>query len=90
MKFFKDKLLYIKKRHDRIREEMVKRGFKANKIITLTEEELEGDWEPTSEDLEVIKERLVDKIRRRNNYYRYYRKDVKKEFLIELVLKAGS
>ncbi len=37
IKFFKNKLKYLKKRHELIKKEMVKRGFTTNITIHLTE-----------------------------------------------------
>ena len=53
MKFFKDKLLYIKRRHDAIREEMLARGYRASKSVDLSiyPKELLNDWSPSDNDL---------------------------------------
>lgn len=89
MRFFKDKILYLKRRHDAIRGEMMDRGFRANRIILLEyRREMLNDWRPDEKDLRIIKSRLIEKLRSKDNYYRYYRAIVDKEMLIELVRTA--
>jgi deoxyribonuclease (pyrimidine dimer) len=52
IKFFKNKLIYLKKRHEEIKKEMKKRGFATNKTITLEEfnKELKKDWKARKKD----------------------------------------
>ena len=72
--FFKDKLNYLKKRHEIIKKEMKKRGFKTEKIINLSsfEGSLINDWVPKKKDFEIIKERIKYKINLKPEFYRYY------------------
>nr|MBA4404990.1 endonuclease V [Nanoarchaeum sp.] len=76
--FFKNKLLYLKKRHELIKKEMIKRKFKPNKTIDLTQfnKELINDWEPKEKDFIIIKERLKRKIEQKPSFYRYYSKNI--------------
>lgn len=93
MKFFKDKLLYLKKRHDIIKVEMKKRAFKTNVTIDLSEfpKELINDWAPDKVAFKKIKERLVYKLRSKPDYYRYYGKCKETDFFIKLLeLKFSS
>ena len=85
--FFKNKLKYLKKRHDRIKIEMGKRDFKASKSINLNKfnQKLIQDWKPSKGDIEIIKKRLVDRIKSKPKFYRYYTKHRTKKFLIELI-----
>lgn len=71
--FFKDKLLYLKKRHELLRQEMRRRGFNANVRIELDDypEKLHNDWSPGIEDYKVIGKRLKQKIAAKPDYYRY-------------------
>ncbi|MBW2984103.1 pyrimidine dimer DNA glycosylase/endonuclease V [Candidatus Woesearchaeota archaeon] len=87
--FFKNKLKYLKKRHELIKLEMKKRGFNAKKTIKLNQfnKELKNDWRPSKEDIEIIKKRLITRIRLKPRYYRYYRKRRSKKFLIDLIKK---
>ena len=68
--FFKNKLKYLKKRHELIKLEMKKRGFNANKNIKLDEfnKELINDWKPSEEDIEIIKKRLISRIRLKSRF----------------------
>lgn len=77
--FFKDKLSYLKKRHELIKKEMKKRGFKTNKTIKLSQfkKELKKDYKPKQKDFKIIKERLKQKIKQKPDYYKYYGKKLK-------------
>lgn len=72
--FFKDKIGYLKQRHDEIRKEMKKRGFKTDKIVSLGSYPIKyrNDWKPSNNDFYIIKERILDKIEKKQNYYRYF------------------
>ncbi|MFH2027795.1 MAG: pyrimidine dimer DNA glycosylase/endonuclease V [Nanoarchaeota archaeon] len=87
--FFKNKLKYLKKRHELIKKEMVKRGFVTNITINLNEfdKKLINDWKPSKCDIEIIKKRLINRISSKPRFYRYYKKTRTKKFLIELILK---
>jgi deoxyribonuclease (pyrimidine dimer) len=91
MKFFKDKLLYLKNRHELIKKEMIKRGFKPTKKIDLKKypKNLRNDWKPRTKDYDIIIERITWKINKKPKYYRYYGKYRDKDFLIGL-LKKGT
>ena len=88
--FFKNKLRYLKKRHELLKKEMKNRGFNAKKNIDLAEfdKRLVHDWRPNEEDIEIIKKRLINKIKLKTNFYRYYRKNKPKNFFIELIKNA--
>jgi deoxyribonuclease (pyrimidine dimer) len=85
--FFKNKIKYLKERHELIKKEMRKRGFKTNKKILLSQfkKEQKQDWRAKKKDLEIIKKRLIQKIRLKPNYYRYYSEKKGKVFLIDLL-----
>jgi deoxyribonuclease (pyrimidine dimer) len=87
MKFFKDKVLYLKKRHELLKKEMRKRGFAARKTLNIKgiNKKLMEDWSPNPKDLQVIKKRLKQKISLKPEWYRYYGKHCPKKFLLELL-----
>jgi len=89
IRFFKNKLLYLKKRHESIKKEMRRRGFKANKTINLEEfdEKLLNCWKPKSSDKEMIKKRIVERLNEKPEYYSYYRKKMPSSFLLDLIKK---
>lgn len=74
IRFFKDKLLYLKKRHEVIKKEMRARGFKTMRTVNLSNfpEELCNDWHPTKKDEAIIIERLKEKLDKKDGWYRYY------------------
>jgi deoxyribonuclease (pyrimidine dimer) len=89
MLFFKNKLKYLKKRHELIKKEMKKRGFNANKTIKLNQfnKKLIHDWRPSSSDKWTIKKRLISKIKLKPKFYKYYGEKKSKKFFIDLIKK---
>ena len=67
--FFKDKLVYLKRRLDEVNKEMIRRGFTPGTKIDLTEfpVEFHGDWTPTMEDSIILRERVADRLLTRAN-----------------------
>ncbi|MEM4398440.1 MAG: pyrimidine dimer DNA glycosylase/endonuclease V [Candidatus Nitrosocaldus sp.] len=74
MIFFKDKVLYLKRRHDSIREEMGKRGYVSRRVLSIDgfPSIMLNDWLPDEQDVMLIKSRLVDKVRTKPWFYTYY------------------
>lgn len=87
MKFFKNKLLYLKKRHNLLKKEMIKRDFNPKKELDINSFHisLKNDWTPNKNNLNIIKERIKEKIDQKPNYYKYYKKIKPKEFFIDLL-----
>ncbi len=87
IKFFKNKLLYLKNRHEEIKKEMQKRKFKTDASVVLSEfpKELINDWKPKKEDFDKIISRITYKINLKPNFYRYYGEYKDKEFFITLL-----
>lgn len=85
--FFKNKLLYLQKRHELIKVEMRKRGFMTLKKISLAQYDrvLCNDWKPLQEDIVIIKRRLKQKIMLKPTFYRYYHEHKSQSFLIGLI-----
>lgn len=85
--FFKNKIKYLKCRHEIIKKEMKKRGFKTNKTINLNQfkKEQKENWKPKTKDFKTIKKRIISRIKLKPNYYRYYREKKKPRFLIDLL-----
>lgn len=88
IKFFKNKLRYLKNRHEELKKEMRLRGFKPTKNIKLSEFPigLRGDWKPTVADKKIILARLRSKIRAKPGYYRYYGEKKSQKFLLKLLI----
>ena len=88
--FFKDKIKYLKERHELIKKEMKKRGFKILKIINLNKytKEYRKNWKPKTKDKEIIKKRLIEKINLKPDYYRYKGEKKNKKFFIDLIKKG--
>lgn len=89
-KFFKNKILYLKKRHEKLKQEMKKRNFHPKKTINLKnyKKSLVKDWKPNKEDLKIIKKRITERINLKPEFYRYYGKHYSKKFLIDLIQKS--
>lgn len=88
--FFKNKLSYLKQRHEQIKSEMKKRGFIASKRINLSKypEQLIKNWKPNEKDFKIIKKRLTFKINKKPNFYRYYGEKKSKHFFLDLLNKS--
>jgi len=88
--FFKNKLNYLKKRFNKIKREMKKRGFNPVKKIDLNcfDENLMKNWKPSGKDKQKIKKRLKEKIRLKPDYYTYYKKKKPRKFYEDLLEKA--
>lgn len=77
IRFFWDKGKYINKRYKALQEEMRKRGFKPQfkEIdISVWPDGYYNDWKPTERDLQVVRQRISDKISMKPRWYRYYGK----------------
>lgn len=87
MTFFKNKIIYLIKRHENLKSEMRRRGFQATKSIRRNSfrKENKADWEPNKEDIEIITKRIISKLRLKPKYYRYYGKYRPVSFLIDLI-----
>ncbi len=75
VKFFYNKGKYLHKRYLCLIDEMKKRGMKPNKARRFKKNqwpfELYNDWEPTSYDIKLIRERIQSKINQKPNWYRW-------------------
>lgn len=88
--FFKNKLKYLKERHEIIKKEMRKRGFATRKSISFygIKEENIKNWKPKEKDLQIIKKRLIEKINKKPYWYRYYGKNIGRKKLLEIIKNA--
>ena len=67
VKFFYNKLLYLKNRYVSLYNECVKRGFNVQNYISAWDnvpQELMNDYKPTEIDREIIIERINEKLRK--------------------------
>ena len=65
VKFFYNKLLYLKNRYRSLYEECIRRGFSVQNYINAWDnvpEELMNDYVPTNRDRKIIKERIKHKL----------------------------
>jgi len=85
--FFKNKLKYLKRRHEKIRKEMKKRNFLARIKLNISSfrKDLKNDWKEKEKDKDIIKKRLIEKINLKPEYYRYYGKKINKRDLIKSI-----
>ena len=67
--FFKNKLVYLKRRLDDVNNEMRNRGFNPGTKINLDEfpKNLHGDWKPNLQDSMILRERVADRLITRSN-----------------------
>ncbi|MFW6014791.1 MAG: pyrimidine dimer DNA glycosylase/endonuclease V [Candidatus Nanoarchaeia archaeon] len=87
MKFFKDKLKFLQKRHESLKKEMRRRNFRANKTIRLSDfpKNLRNDWEPSEGDYKKVKKRLREKIMSKSNFYRYEGVKKGRDFFLDML-----
>ena len=75
IKFFYDKGKYLSKRYNCLIEEMKLRGMSPDPSRKFKREqwpdELYNDWQPTARDIEIIKQRLQQKISEKPDWYRW-------------------
>jgi len=92
IKFFKNKLVYLKKRHCSLKNEMKSRGFHARKTVSLKAfpKHLCHDWKPNAKNIETIRKRLIEKIKAKPGFYRYYRENKGQRFLLKLCKSATA
>ncbi len=68
--WFKNRLLYLFRRHEEVKKEMIVRGFKCDVLSIIKEpgsESFWNDWNPNMEDSMKIRQRLEEKILNNNN-----------------------
>lgn len=73
VRFFYDKGLYLHKRYDSLKFEMVNRGFSPNNEfpVDVWTRESYNDWHATSRDKQIVRERIQLRISQKPNWYRY-------------------
>lgn len=88
--FFRNKLIYLKKRFELMKKEMKKRKFNAEKELSFKniDGKLKNNWRPSEKDKKIIKQRLIWKINLKPEYYRYYGKKKSKSFFVEMIKNA--
>jgi deoxyribonuclease (pyrimidine dimer) len=91
IKFFKDKLLYLKHRHELLKKEMRRRGFRPEKTINTDEfpKSLVNNWSPTDADKRIIRARIIEKLRKKPDYYRYFGEYKNGDFFSRLIEKSN-
>ena len=90
MTFFKDKLLYLQKRHETLKTEMRRRGFVTNMTVSLDtfDTPLIQDWKPIEKDKKIIRERILWKLKKKPQYYLYCREHKPLKFFTDLITNA--
>ena len=88
MKFFASKLKYLKKRHELLKTEMKNRGFITRKKIMLSDfpRKTLRDWKPNKNDFAIIRKRIVEKLKLKKDFYRYYGEKKPTAFFIKLLV----
>jgi len=62
--FFKNKILYLKKRLDEVNKELLRRDFHPSTNINLSEYPIEliNDWKPDLKSTEIIRKRIIERL----------------------------
>ena len=80
--FFKNKLLYLSLRLSKVNYELDRRGFKVTNKIKLTDFPIEyiWGWNPKMEDSEIVRGRIVDRLKNprkaKSGFHKYYGKPI--------------
>jgi deoxyribonuclease (pyrimidine dimer) len=87
IKFFKNKLSYLHKRHELLKKEMRKRRFNAQKSMNIKKlpKILHGDYNPDRKALRIISKRIMQKLKNKKDFYRYYGEKRKEYFFVRLI-----
>lgn len=94
--FFKDKLIYLKRRHDLIKQEMALRYFKCDtltfNLYLIPEKKYLNDWQPSIEDSILVRERIKWKLLNKPDYFWKYQRNTIDRFemprFIERMMKS--
>lgn len=90
--FFKNKILYLTNRFAEIQKEMKRRDFniKANlpNIDQFKINNQYNNWQPNDIDKLIIKNRILEKIQKKPNWYTYKRNKFKLEFYEKILENA--
>lgn len=84
LQFFKDKFIYLKRRHEIVKNEMRNRGFYCEHLTMNLDEypqQFCNDWKPTLEDSIKIRNRIIDRLRSDKHspeFWRFLRKNLTK------------
>lgn len=79
LNFWKDKLLYLRHRHNYIKKEMIVRGFKCDALtidLSYIDSIFCHDWKPEYEDSKILRNRIIEKFEMKPLWYRYYRNPI--------------
>ncbi len=90
IRFFKDKLSYLKERHFQLKAEMRRRHFVPTRTVDLSEFSADhlNDFEPKEEDIRMIKARIIEKLKNKPGFYTYYGMVRDTDFLVNLIEDA--
>jgi hypothetical protein len=88
MNFLKVRLIYAKRRHELVKEEMKRRNFKCSITIDLTgiDSKFLNDWIPDINDSNILRERIREKLLNKPEFFwRYMRSPLNKNNLRILI-----
>ena len=88
IKFFKNKFKYLHKRHELLKKEMLIRGFKPTKNLKFKTKSHCNNYDPDKKAISIIKKRIIEKLNKKKNFYRYHGKIKNQKFFINLIKKA--
>ena len=85
IRFWRDKLGYLRKRHELVIKEKARRGFKSNLRFDIAiPTYLDGDWQCTEKAFGLLKGRIKERIMEKPEFYRYERKVIDVKNYIEM------
>lgn len=93
VKFFYNKLSFVIERYHRLIVELKNRGFNLdpNRVIFIDNEfpqELYNNWEMDNKAKSIIIDRIIDKINKKPQWYRYYKNYLPSEYFSSILMKG--
>lgn len=88
--FFLDKMLFLHNRYVKLTEELVNRNYKITEFdaddmfLTVPISFRQKEWIPSSVEIDISLERILNKIKEKDNWYRYYGKAMNTEYFVTL------
>ena len=94
MLFFTNKLKYLSRRLEEVNKEMRARGFSPGMPDYIDSKEFgdkaRHDWSPTSKDSQLVKDRITEKVNRKNDgFWRFHRQPVTNKQIVDQVQTDG-
>jgi deoxyribonuclease (pyrimidine dimer) len=86
--FWRDKQVYLRRRHEALIAEMLDRGFQPAMTFWPfydVPDRLLNDWHPSDRESDMLKERIIERYMNKPFWYKYQRKAISPEVYLEML-----